>query len=384
MKIISTYLILTIFFCGCTLKQNAISKIEDYNDELKDLSPLPNKKLDTALINLQYNELEISNISEEILVSISEEAELKELLKTEKSLLSLWEPIPNFKSYYTSKPDTLKLRIRCSSFDRAPQNIERIPSARGMRTISLRYYQIEIPVAFHIISNKKGEGILPDMMSKITNQIQTLNNTYNKFNIKFKLFSTEVTVNDNWFSSASYYTSQKALGEMTKSLSKDPSRIMNVYSLAPPKILGEASYPWYPENGTSLDYIVINFNTLPNGPSSYFNGDYNQGKTLVHEVGHFLGLFHTFEGGNFDCDKNPPHDGCTIGDQVDDTPSQLICYFDGCNTNSDSCPSPGKDPVKNYMGYNPDACMSEFSNGQIDRMLQSIIKFRYYFVINPI
>ena len=381
------YVTLIALLYGCTSDSNrsAISKVEKYNEGLEQLVANSTKKLDTALINAEYIQTGIPSITAETMIEISDEASFKELLKTERDLLSKWEPIKNFKSYSGIKPDTLiRLIRRCSALDRAPVDAERLPSARGMRAISLDYYKIEVPVAFHIIVNQRGDGQLPNMTTKINDQIKALNSVYNKFNITFKLISTDVTVNDTWFYRASYFTDTNALKQMTTALSKDPTRVMNVYTLGSQRVLGEATFPWYRDKGTSMDYIVINYNTLPGGPITFFNGDYNQGKTLLHEAGHFLGLLHTFEGAADTCNSNPPNDGCNIGDQVDDTPSQLICYFAGCDENSDSCPTPGKDPVKNYLGYNPDACMIEMTRGQGKRLLQSIIKFRYYLVINPI
>lgn len=387
MKQIIKYVVLIILLYGCnttTTREKAISKVEDYNEKLEKFAADTIPKMDTASINAEYFKINIPSITTEIMRDISNETSFKDLIRTERALLSKWEQIKDFKSYYGIKPDTpLNLIRRCSAFDRAPLSAERVSSARGMRAVSLDYYKIEVPVAFHIIVNQQRVGLLGGMANKIRDQIQALNNVYNRFNITFKLISTDTTINDTWFNRASYYTDLNALNQMTSALSKNPDKVMNVYTLGS-GVLGEATFPWYNEKGTSMDYIVINYNTLPGGPSNFYDGKYSEGKTLIHEAGHYLGLFHTFEGGNFYCDTNPPHDGCKIGDQVDDTPSQIICYFDGCDENSDSCPAPGKDPVKNYMGYNPDACMSEMTRGQRDRLLQCIIKHRYYLITNPI
>lgn len=84
------------------------------------------------------------------------------------------------------------------------------------------------------------------------------------------------------------------------------------------------------------------------------------GLTAVHEVGHWLGLFHVFQGGRA-CGSGP-------GDFVDDTPAQWNATS-GCprTRRPDSCPEPGLDSIFNYMDYSYDECMEEFTPGQITR-----------------
>ena len=117
--------------------------------------------------------------------------------------------------------------------------------------------------------------------------------------------------------------------------------------------LGEASFPW---QGTQEypHYVQISLAALyGNNNADTF---YNQGKTLVHEVGHWLGLLHTF--------PNTP--GCSdSGDFVLDTPA-MRNPAKGCHHGLDSCPNhQGFDPIQNYMGYSDDSCMSEFTRGQV-------------------
>lgn len=89
---------------------------------------------------------------------------------------------------------------------------------------------------------------------------------------------------------------------------------------------------------------------------------YNKGATLVHEIGHWLNLFHTFQGG---C-----ADGATVGDRIPETPAENAPTF-GCPAQGsvDTCPSlPGPDSLSNYMAYTSDACMYQFTPQQRARM----------------
>ena len=56
---------------------------------------------------------------------------------------------------------------------------------------------------------------------------------------------------------------------------------------------------------------------------------------------------------------NATLDGCNGGDLVEDTPAENEPYF-GCNLNNvpNTCPSPGLDPIRNYMDYSDDVCMT--------------------------
>jgi Pregnancy-associated plasma protein-A len=92
--------------------------------------------------------------------------------------------------------------------------------------------------------------------------------------------------------------------------------------------------------------------------------NFNEGKTLTHETGHWLGLYHPFEGG---C--SPP------GDLVDDTPPQGT-PTSGCPVGKDTCPGGGVDSVHNYMDYSYDSCMNQFTRGQTTRFLGQIKTFR--------
>lgn len=126
--------------------------------------------------------------------------------------------------------------------------------------------------------------------------------------------------------------------------------------------LGVATFPWDYARRGRVDGVRIDHRTLPGGPLAH----YDEGKTVTHETGHWLGLFHTFQG------------GCSVeNDSVDDTPAQQTATA-GCPADvKDTCPAaPGTDPIHNYMDYSYDSCMNQFTPGQEQRMREMWTAYR--------
>lgn len=133
-------------------------------------------------------------------------------------------------------------------------------------------------------------------------------------------------------------------------------------------VIGYASFPEnyrpFPDPAYSRDGVVINHGTLPGGSG---NPRSATGQTGAHEVGHWLGLRHTFLG------------GCTYpNDFIDDTPAELTPVRYLCPTTTrDTCPDePGVDATFNIMGGAEDACQGEFTPNQSTRMDMMTQMFR--------
>ncbi|XP_020609819.1 extracellular metalloprotease MGG_08041-like [Orbicella faveolata] len=94
---------------------------------------------------------------------------------------------------------------------------------------------------------------------------------------------------------------------------------------------------------------------------------FNLGDNAVHEIGHYFGLFHVCEGG---CTEDED-------DEVADTPRCADYTYICTDQPVDTCKfQSGLDPIHNYMGFMEDACMYEFTPGQITNMAQHVKTFR--------
>ena len=218
---------------------------------------------------------------------------------------------------------------------------------------------VTIPVAFHVIytqSRRSTEGNVPQ--SWITAQMNVLNAAYAGSGYSFTLASVDRTNNSRWFTAS--YGSRNEL-DMKAALAISPATTLNVYTTKPGQgLLGWATFPWdYPETSTRHG-VVVHYGTLPGGGLA----PYNIGDTGTHEVGHYLGLYHTFQG------------GCGApGDYVSDTPPEATPAF-GCPIGRNTCTAPGSDPIKNFMDYTDDACMNSFTAGQRSRMKNQWAAYR--------
>ena len=223
---------------------------------------------------------------------------------------------------------------------------------------------VTIRVAFHVITrgDTYNDGNIP--LSQIQAQIDVLNASYSgatggaKTPFKFQLASVDRTLNVGWFNMAPRTGREAA---MKSALRVGGASTLNIYTAdLGHYLLGWATFPWSYASAPSNDGVVILYSSLPGGTAAPYNG----GDTATHEIGHWLGLYHTFQGG---C--TPP------GDQVDDTPFEATPAFD-CQLDRDTCTAPGTDPVTNFMDYTDDACMFAFTSGQSLRAAESWTAYR--------
>lgn len=256
-------------------------------------------------------------------------------------------------------------RQRCGTrvvSDTEADAIEAELQTKGRRPVS----SISIPTYVHVITKGTGfaNGDVPDNM--IRAQMSVLNNAFAGYTggaptgFSFNLVRVTRTVNERWHNMLIQSREER---EAKAALRQGGAGTLNIYVTAGGGYLGWATFPSSYNSQPNQDGIVVDFRSLPHGPYA----DYSEGDTATHEVGHWLSLYHTFQG------------GCTPkNDYVSDTPAERGPAF-GCPVGRDTCTTstyPGIDPIDNFMDYTDDSCMFVFTGGQVTRMKSAWAAFR--------
>lgn len=255
---------------------------------------------------------------------------------------------------------------------------------------------IYIPVVVHVIHNGDAYGINENITDEqVQSQITVMNQDYRKLTgtpgyntnavgadtqVEFVLAKVDPNGNPtngiNRVNLCQASWSTAAINSTVKPTTIwDPMQYMNMWSInfTDTSLLGYAQFPESSLGGMATtaqnpntDGVVANYTTFGSSDlaSGSFAPPYDKGRTMTHEVGHFLGLRHIW-GDNSTC---PATNTANDKDFVADTPAANAANF-GCPTGTNTCTgNPGNDMIENYMDYTDDTCMSVFTTGQKARI----------------
>ncbi|MEZ4776815.1 MAG: M43 family zinc metalloprotease [Bacteroidia bacterium] len=261
--------------------------------------------------------------------------------------------------------------------------------ASGSGSLPIEGAILTIPVIVHIIHNGESVGSGTNISwAQVASQIEVLNEDYRRMlgtpghnthvngadiEIEFCLVTLDPDSNtlaeqgverinrNDLALNTPPYTVSYCKSNIQPQTFWDPNRYMNIWTVdLANDYLGYAQLPnssTLPDLATSYgsgstDGVVIRPTSF--GRVGNLSAPYDKGRTLTHEIGHWLGLWHIWGDGN-----------CGVDDYCSDTPTAEAPNY-GCPSSHFSCGS--MDMVANYMDYTDDVCMNIFTNCQKTRM----------------
>lgn len=239
---------------------------------------------------------------------------------------------------------------------------------------------VTIPVVVHLVHNNGPENLSD---TRVQQALQTLNEAFANSGLFFQGSGTDVPIR---FCLAQRQPDGSATTGVTRTVSPltklqvetrdaalknlvrwNPLDYLNIWVVeelcSSVYGCGLTAYAYRPNNhGNGVDGIVIEARWLDSDPA-YIS-------ILAHEIGHYFGLYHTFEGGcgNADC--------LSDGDRVCDTPPEQSSVAIPCGQTVNTCStdvlsgfsSDQPDPTQNFMDYGDYQCIHDFTAGQAARM----------------
>lgn len=242
---------------------------------------------------------------------------------------------------------------------------------------------ITIPVVIHVLYNNSSQNISD---AQIYSQIDVLNEDYRRLNtdttytpLIFKSIAADAEIEfclakqdpqGNYTSGITRTQTTKTSFDLSSDDAKhnstgghdiwDRNKYLNIWVVPAIKdgsVSGILGYAQFPGGPSATDGVVIQYRNF--GRIGNLSPYYNKGRTVTHEVGHWLDLYHIWgDDGN----------GCWGSDYVDDTPNQADENYNCPNFPASSC-SNTSDMYSNYMDYTDDDCMNIFTVGQKARMV---------------
>lgn len=255
---------------------------------------------------------------------------------------------------------------------------------------------IYIPVVVHVIHNGDAYGVNENITDEqVQSQITVMNQDFRRmsgtpgFNtnpvgadvqVEFVLAKVDPNGNPtNGINRVNLCQASWSTADINSTVKPttiwDPDLYMNMWSVnfTDTSLLGYAQFPESTLGGLSTasqsantDGVVAGYRFFGSSDlaTGSFSAPFDKGRTMTHEVGHYLGLRHIW-GDNSAC---PTTNTVNDKDFVADTPAANGPNY-GCVANTNTCPSnPGNDMIQNYMDYTDDTCMNIFTAGQKARI----------------
>lgn len=238
------------------------------------------------------------------------------------------------------------------------------------------------PITF-INFYRKSDGIGKVSYDQIKKQVDVLNDAFSgndarraKYkqvrdtNIRFQLVGVRFVANDEYHELCIL---PSMIAKIRPLYMMDPQRHLNVYICWNENMLGSAYLPDQGFFGKLVDeshYIhgaIIHYDLLPG--NTFKKALWSQGKILVHEIGHFYGLRHPYDGDCLGSDQ----------DGIADTPRMSGNPLAECKRVriKDSCKQhKGRDDLQNYMLATADKCRNHFTPGQVDKIWEMIREWK--------
>ncbi|MCZ3389784.1 MAG: zinc metalloprotease [Actinomycetia bacterium] len=265
------------------------------------------------------------------------------------------------------EPHAMQTGARGAGEVRVDPNTQRL---REAPTVQARLVagEVTIPTYIHFIT---ATDLTPDQQlarqQQARDQIRVLNRSYSGHSsnsavdtpFRFSLAApADFKTNSDWSTMKYGSTAEQEAKAFLRIGGPDT---LNIYAAnIGGDLLGWATFPQKYSRNPLNDGVVLLTDSMPGGNAA----PYNRGDTGTHEVGHWLGLYHTFQGG---CTK--------ANDLVADTPAERRPGY-GCPKRRDSCRADGVDPIHNFMDYSDDTCMDRFTAGQSERLASQWVTYR--------
>ena len=288
---------------------------------------------------------------------------------------------------------------RLRQFTELNRRIQQVQAERksGRQVVDETIYRI--PIVVHVVHSTASNAIGgPNNVNisdeQILSQIQVLNEDYrrkpgtNGYNtspigadahIEFFLATTDPNGNPTNGITRHYYAQKTSFtidddGLLSQIAYWPSNRYLNIWVIKLNTYIGYTQFPTAADtlkglppsrlgdeltDGSLIDYRYFGRQIGTVNPSSL----YALGRTATHEIGHWLGLIHTWGDGN-GCDEDYVADTPPTEDRSD------VSQLTTCKQTYSTCVSgrQTRDLVEDYMNYWPDACMNLFTAGQVDRM----------------